>query len=177
MRKTSSFITDSLQSIYQRIANLGKSMQSLSETLKNLDDTINTKVSALTDEISGLSSELKNEGKLHLETLAGIGKGISRELLKIEEGIGLQAILDLKKSLQSIHSATKDALKPENVDVLLSEALESIRLLSGETMKDEDRIQKPAATQGAAEGGAAGGGQAPTPPANPPGPGQGPGPG
>ncbi|MHA1733538.1 MAG: hypothetical protein ACTSU5_16440 [Promethearchaeota archaeon] len=130
----SSFLTDSLQSIYQRISGLGKSIQDLSETLERINTNINDKVSKLTHEISGLTEELKKEGKLHLQNLENIGQTITREILKVEEGIGLEAILELKESLRAIHDATKDALKPENVDILLAEALESIKILSGEKM-------------------------------------------
>ncbi len=134
----SSFLTDSLQSIYQRISTLGKSIADLSSTLEGINSNINEKVSKLTGEIEGLTEELKAEGNLHIETLENIGQTITREILKVEEGIGLEAILELKDSLKAIHDATKDALKPENVDILLSEALESIKILSGEKkVKDE----------------------------------------
>ena len=73
-------LTDLLQSIYNRIAQLGKSIQDLKGSLDSLNANIEDKITKLTNKISEFSSEIGVTQTKHIETLKDIGEGVTKPL-------------------------------------------------------------------------------------------------
>lgn len=128
---------DAIQALYQRVAAAGRSVQELSDALKPLQKGVNDQVASLTEEIKDLTAQVKREGELHIKTLEAIGKSITREIKRIREGIGLEALIQMKDAMKKILDATKGALTVENVKFLMDEAEEAVRILVGEKLGDE----------------------------------------
>ena len=132
-------ILDSVQSIYARITSISKSITDIGGLLNALKGVIQDKVGILIDQIAQMNDQVKKEGEMHAEILTNIAKNVNKEILKLQEEVGIKSVEELKNNLTSIHGIVKETLKPENVDLLLAEALAAIKVLQGETKPEEKK--------------------------------------
>jgi hypothetical protein len=131
-------ILDSVQSIYARITSISKSITDLGGSLNALKGVIQDKIGVLVNQIALMNEQVKKEGEMHVEILTNVAKNVNKEIIKLQEEMGIKSIEGLKENLTSIQGIVKETLKPENVDLLLAEALSAIKVLQGE-MKPEER--------------------------------------
>jgi hypothetical protein len=137
-------ILDSVQSIYARITTISKSITDLGGSLIALKGVIQDKIGILVTQIAQTNDQVKKEGEMHVEILNNMAKNVNKEILKLQEEVGIKSVEDLKNNLTSIHGLVKETLKPENVDLLLAEALAAIKVLQGETKAEEKKeVKKP----------------------------------
>jgi len=137
-------ILDSVQSIYARITTISKSITDLGGSLIALKGVIQDKIGILVNQIAQTNDQVKKEGEMHGEILNNIAMNVNKEILKLQEEIGIKSVEDLKNNLTAIHGLVKETLKPENVDLLLAEALTAIKVLQGETKGEEKKeVKKP----------------------------------
>ncbi len=130
-------ILDSVQSIYARITSISKSITDLGGSLNALKGVIQDKIGILVNQIAQMNDQVKKEGEMHAEILMNVAKNVSSEIKKLQEEMGIKSIEGLKDNLTTIHGIVKETLKPENVDLLLAEALAAIKVLQGETKPEE----------------------------------------
>ncbi len=135
-------ILDSVQSIYARITSISKTITDLGGSLNSLKEVIQNKVGILIDQIAQMNDQVKKEGEMHAEILTNIAKNVNKEIIKLQEEVGIKSVEELKNNLTAIHGIVKETLKPENVDLLLAEALTAIKVLQGETKPEEKRESK-----------------------------------
>ena len=96
-------LTDLLQNIYKRIAQLGQSIQSLNESLNALNRNIEEKISNLTTKLEEFSNEINLTQTKHIDAVKEIGVGTTRELKAIQQGLGLDALNNLIKKLEVLN--------------------------------------------------------------------------
>ncbi len=135
-------ILDSVQSIYARITSISKSITDIGGSLNSLKGIIQDKVGILVNQIAQMNDQVKKEGEMHVEILTNIAKNVNKEIIKLQEEVGIKSVEELKNNLTSIHGIVKETLKPENVDLLLAEALAAIKVLQGETKPEEKKESK-----------------------------------
>lgn len=122
-------LTDLIQNIYSRIAGLGKSIQELKDSLERLNKNIEEKITNLTSKMTEFSGEIELTQTKHIDTLSEIGSGVTVELKKLQEGIGLTAIKGLIKNLEDFSKISSEVLNQDTVNLLLSEAISSVKSL------------------------------------------------
>lgn len=131
-------LTDLLQNIYNRIAQLGVAIQGLKKSLDALNQNIEDKITTLTEKISSFSGEIEITQTTHIDVLKDIGGGFFTELEKLQKGIGLEDMNMLISNLESFSSIAEEVLNQETVNLLLSEAIESVKNLKGQpSVQDE----------------------------------------
>ena len=130
-------LTDLLQSIYNRIAQLGKSIQDLKGSLDSLNANIEDKITKLTNKISEFSSEIGVTQTKHIETLKDIGEGVNNELKKMLGGLGLDEMEKLIENLENFSTLASEVLNQDTVNLLLSETISSVKVLKSEMGKEE----------------------------------------
>ena len=144
----SEMLTDLLQNIYNRISTLGKSIKSLQMSIDNLNKTFGEKVGTLVISMNSMMDNVEKEGETQKLLLEQIGDETVREILKLQEKIGLKDLEELSVKLSRIVETSEEALKPEVVDLLLKEVLEAVKSLKeGPVVKDskvngEDLLNK-----------------------------------
>ena len=79
-------LQDLLNSIYQRIAQLGQSIQGLKTSLDELNQNIEEKITNLAGKISEFSNEIKLTQTKHIETIKEIGIEATNNLNIVQEG-------------------------------------------------------------------------------------------
>lgn len=136
-------ILDSVQSIYARITSISKSITDIGGSLNALKGVIQDKVGILVDQIAQMNDQVKKEGEMHVEILTNIAKNVNKEIIKLQEEVGIKSVEELKNNLTAIHGIVKETLKPENVDLLLAEALAAIKVLQGETKPEKEEKKTP----------------------------------
>ena len=124
-------LTDLLNSIYGRIAQLGQAIQGLKTSLDGLNQNIEQKISNLNEKLKEFSEEIGITKGKHIEVLKDIGESTKRELMKIQEGLGLDALETLVKNLEEFSKLSAEVLNQDTVNLLLSEAISSVK-----SMKD-----------------------------------------
>jgi hypothetical protein len=143
----SQMINDTLQNVYNRLAMMGKTMAEFQTKLEDLNKNLNTKVQKLTETISSMTENTKKEGEGNLIVLQNAGKNFLNEISKLQSNIGLKDFTELTEKLKKISEASKESLKPENVDLLLEEVLRSLKTLTGavkpEPAQDQSCAQQP----------------------------------
>jgi hypothetical protein len=127
-------LTDLLNAIYKRIAGLGQSIQDLKESLDSLNANIEQKIGALTEKIGEFSSEIDLTQTKHIEALVEIGSGVTNELKKMQEGLGLDAFETMISSLENFSSLASEVLNQDTVNLLMSEALDTVKILKSTAM-------------------------------------------
>ncbi|MFX1327384.1 MAG: hypothetical protein ACFE91_04475 [Promethearchaeota archaeon] len=127
-------LTDLLQNIYKRIAQLGTSINQLNEALNSLNQNIEQKISNLTAKLEEFSNEINVTQTKHIDVVREIGKGTTKELKTIQEGLGLDALKNLIKKLEDFSKLSETVLNQDTVNLLLSEAIDSVKNLK-ETIK------------------------------------------
>ncbi|MFX1309525.1 MAG: hypothetical protein ACFE9M_07535 [Promethearchaeota archaeon] len=133
-------LTDLLQNIYKRIAQLGAAIQQLNESLNTLNQNIEEKISNLTAKLEDFSNEINVTQTKHIDVVKEIGEGTTRELKMIQDGLGLEALKNLIKKLEDFSKLSEGILNQETVNLLLSEAIDSVKSLK-ETIKEEEVIE------------------------------------
>jgi hypothetical protein len=130
-------LSDLIQSIYTRIAQLGSSIQSLKKSLDDLNKNIEEKITNLTSKVGEFSKEIEITQTKHISVVSEIGAGVGRELKKLQEGIGLEALSNLISKLEQFSTLSGEILNQENVNMLLSEAINSVKLMKESINKEE----------------------------------------
>ena len=133
-------LTDLLQNIYKRIAQLGKSIQDLNTSLNALNLNIEEKISTLTEKLAEFSNEIKVTQTKHVDALKEIGEGTTRELKVIQDGLGLDALNNLIKKLEDFSNLSETLLNQDTVNLLLSEAIDSVKSLK-ESLNEEEVVE------------------------------------
>ncbi len=124
-------LTDLLNSIYKRIAQLGQAIQGLKTSLDGLNQNIEQKISNLNEKLKEFSEEIEVTKGKHIEVLKDIGESTKHELIIIQEGLGLDALETLVKNLEEFGKLSAEVLNQDTVNLLLSEAISSVK-----SMKD-----------------------------------------
>ncbi len=133
-------LTDLLQNIYKRIAQLGSAIQELKTSLDGLNQNIEDKISNLTGKLEEFSNEIIVTQTKHIDVVKEIGKGTTKELKVIQEGLGLDALTNLIKKLEDFSKLSESVLNQDTVNLLLSEAIDSVRSLK-ESIKEEEVLE------------------------------------
>ena len=137
MKKTAEMLTDLLQNIYKRIAQLGKAIQELKNSLDGLNENIEEKISKVTSKLDEFSNEINLTQTKHIDTIKEIGVGTNNELRMIQEGLGLDALTNLTEKLEDFAKLSESVLNQDTVNLLLSEAIDSVKSLK-ESLKEEE---------------------------------------
>ncbi|MFX1316697.1 MAG: hypothetical protein ACFE9T_12600 [Promethearchaeota archaeon] len=122
-------LTDLLQNIYNRIAQLGKAIQELKNSLDSLNRNIEQKITNLSEKLKEFSTEINITQTKHIDTVKEIGAVTTKELRKIQEGLGLDEITNLINKLEDIAKLSEGVLNQDTVNLLLSEAIDSVKHL------------------------------------------------
>lgn len=122
-------LTDLLNSIYKRIAQLGQAIQGLKSSLDALNQNIEQKITNLNDKLTEFSQEIDITQNKHLTVLKEIGEGTKTELKKIQEGLGLDALNNLISKLEEFEKLSGEVLNQDTVNLILSEAIASVKNL------------------------------------------------
>ena len=133
-------LTDLLQNIYKRIAQLGQAIQELKTSLDGLNQNIEEKISNLTAKLEEFSNEINVTQTKHIDVVKEIGAGTTTELKLIQEGLGLDALKNLIKKLEDFSKLSESVLNQETVNLLLSEAIDSVKSLK-ESIKAEEVVE------------------------------------
>jgi hypothetical protein len=134
-------ITDLLQNIYNRIAQLGKAFQDLKISLDELNKNIETKIANLNEKISEFSNEIHLTQTVHIDTLKDIGKEVTNELKTIKQGLALDSFENMLKNLQNFEKLAEEILNQDTVNMLLSEAIDSVKKLKT-SYKEEEEVKE-----------------------------------
>lgn len=133
-------LTDLLQNIYKRIAQLGQSIQALNESLNTLNRNIEQKISNLSAKLEEFSNEITLTQTKHIDAVKEIGVGTTRELKSLQQGLGLDALNNLIKKLEDFSKLSESILNQDTVNLLLSEAIDSVKNLK-ENIKEEEVLE------------------------------------
>jgi predicted RNase H-like nuclease (RuvC/YqgF family) len=133
-------LTDLLQNIYKRIAQLGAAIQQLNESLNSLNLNIEQKISNLTEKLEEFSNEINVTQTKHVDAVKEIGNITTKELKVIQEGLGLDALTNLIDKLKDFAKLSEGILNQDTVNLLLSEAIDSVKSLK-ESIKEEEVIE------------------------------------
>ena len=128
---------DLLNSIYNRIAQLGQAIQSLKTTLDELNQNIEKKISNLNERILEFSKEINITQTIHIDALKEIGFGVTSEIEKIRQGLALDSFQNMTSSLENFEKLASEVLNQDTVNLLLSEAIESVKKLK-ENLREEE---------------------------------------
>jgi DNA anti-recombination protein RmuC len=120
-------LQDLLDSIYKRIAQLGQAIQGLKTSLDGLNQNIEQKISNLNEKLKEFSEEIEVTKDKHIEVLKDIGESTKLEVMKIQEGLGLDALETLVKNLEEFSKLSAEVLNQDTVNLLLSEAISSVK--------------------------------------------------
>ena len=131
-------LTDLLQNIYKRIAQLGQAIQQLNESLSDLNTNIDEKISNLTEKLEDFSTEINITQTKHIDAVKEIGVGTTRELKVLKEGIGLDALKNLVNKLEDFSNLSESILNQDTVNLLLSEAIDSVKSVKESLRKEEE---------------------------------------
>jgi t-SNARE complex subunit (syntaxin) len=122
-------LTDLLNSIYKRIAQLGQAIQGLKTSLDGLNQNIEEKITNLNEKLKSFSEEIDITQTKHINVLKEIGESTKDELKTIQEGLGLDALNTLVKKLNEFEKLSGEILNQDTVNLLLSEAISSVKNL------------------------------------------------
>ncbi|MFX1378096.1 MAG: hypothetical protein ACFFA4_03300 [Promethearchaeota archaeon] len=133
-------LTDLLQNIYKRIAQLGQAIQELKTSIDSLNQNIENKISNLTAKLEEFSNEINVTQTKHIDVVKEIGAGTTTELKVIQEGLGLDALKNLIKKLEDFSKLSEGVLNQDTVNLLLSEAIDSVKILK-KSIKEEEVLE------------------------------------
>ena len=122
-------LTDLLNSIYKRMAQLGQTIQGLKTSLDGLNQNIEEKITNLNEKLKSFSEEIDITQTKHIDVLKEIGESTKEELKRIQEGLGLDALNTLIKKLNEFEKLSGEILNQDTVNLLLSEAISSVKNL------------------------------------------------
>ena len=129
-------LTDLLQNIYARIAQLGQAIQGLKTSLDGLNQNIEQKITNLNQKLEEFSKEIDVTQNKHIGVLKEIGESTNNELKKIQEGLGLDALANLISRLEEFEKLSGEVLNQETVNLLLSEAISSVKSMKENVPKE-----------------------------------------
>ena len=129
-------LTDLLQNIYARIAQLGQAIQGLKTSLDGLNQNIEQKITNLNQKLEEFSKEIDVTQNKHIGVLKDIGESTKNELKKIQEGLGLDALANLISKLEEFEKLSGEVLNQETVNLLLSEAISSVKSMKENVPKE-----------------------------------------
>lgn len=135
-------LTDLLQNIYKRIAQLGKAIQELKISLDGLNENIEEKISKVTAKLDEFSSEITLTQTKHIDTVKEIGVSTTNELKVIQEGLGLDALKNLIGKLEDFAKLSESVLNQDTVNLLLSEAIDSVKILKESLKEEEEEVEE-----------------------------------
>ena len=95
------------------------------------------KISNLNEKLEEFSVEIETTKGKHVEVLKEIGESTKQELLKVQEGLGLDALATLISQLEEFEKLSGEVLNQDTVNLLLSEAISSVK-----SMKDISQNKK-----------------------------------
>jgi DNA anti-recombination protein RmuC len=127
-------LTDLLKNIYDRISQLGKEIQSLKGSLDDLNRNIEENINTLNNRLGQFSEEIQTTQTKHLEVLERIGDNATNKIDSVKEKIGLTSIDNLISDLEQFATLSEDLLKQEHVELLLSEAISSVKTIKKEKL-------------------------------------------
>ncbi len=130
-------LQDLLSSIYNRIAQLSDAINGLKTSLDDLNQTITTKITDLNNRFSNLTNEMNSIQNSYVESISVIGEGVVDELGKIQEGLALDSLKNIISNLETFEKVASEVLNQDTVNLLLSEAIESVKKIK-ETYKIEE---------------------------------------
>lgn len=128
---------DLLNSIYNRIAQLGQAIQSLKTTLDELNQNIEQKISNLNERMLEFSKEINTTQTIHIDALKEIGFEVKSEIERIRQGLALDSFQNMISSLENFEKLASEVLNQDTVNLLLSEAIESVKKLK-ENLREEE---------------------------------------
>ena len=120
-------LTDLLNSIYGRIAQLGQAIQGLKTSLDGLNQNIEQKITNLNEKLKEFSVEIDTTKGKHIDVLKAIGESTKEELMKLQEGLGLNDLAVLVSNLEEFEKLSGEILNQDTVNLLLSEAISSVK--------------------------------------------------
>lgn len=130
-------LTDLLQNIYGRISQLGQEIQGLKGALEDLNINIEQKITNLNDRISEFSKEINVTQTIHIDALIDIGSGMTGELEKIKQGLAIDSFEKMINSLENFEKLASEVLNQDTVNLLLSEAINSVKKLKDNITGEE----------------------------------------
>lgn len=130
-------LTDLLQNIYGRISQLGQEIQGLKSTLEDLNNNIEQKIASLNERILEFSKEINITQTIHIDALNDIGESMTGEIETIHKGLAIDSFQKMIKSLQNFEKLASDVLNQENVNLLLAEAIDSVKKLKENLVEEE----------------------------------------
>ncbi|MBD3256249.1 MAG: hypothetical protein GF383_14220 [Candidatus Lokiarchaeota archaeon] len=130
-------LTDLLNAIYNRISQLGKSIQELKASLDDLNQNIEEKITNLNEKIAEFSNEIGVTQTKHIEVLKSIGEGVKEEIETVQNGLALDSFENLISNLEKFEKLAKEILNQDTVNLLLSEAIDSVKNLK-KSLKEEE---------------------------------------
>ena len=122
-------ITDLLTNIYNRIAQLGQEIQNLKGSLDALNQNIEDKIAALGQKMDEFNNEIDITKNKHTVALQDMGGVVMKELMKLQEGLGLKDLEDMIGNLQKFSNLSEEVLSQDTVNLLLSEAINTVKSL------------------------------------------------
>jgi len=122
-------LTDLLQNIYKRIAQLGKAIQGLKNSLDGLNQNIEDKITNLNEKMEQFSKEIAVAQTKHLEVISEIGQGAKKEIEVVQEGLGLKNLKKMISDMENFSKLAEEVLNQDTVNLLLSEAISSVKTL------------------------------------------------
>ena len=122
-------LTDLLQNIYNRIAQLGKAIQELKNSLDDLNQNIEEKIEVLGGKMDEFSNEISITQTRHIDTIKEIGAHTTDGLKTIQQGLGIDALNNLISNLENFSKLAEEVLNQDTVNLLLSEAIGSVKTL------------------------------------------------
>lgn len=135
-------LTDLLQNIYKRIAQLGKAIQELKISLDGLNENIEEKISKVTAKLDEFSSEITLTQTKHIDAVKEIGESTTIQLKVIQEGLGLDALNNLIGKLEDFAKLSESVLNQDTVNLLLSEAIDSVKNLKESLKEEEEEVEE-----------------------------------
>lgn len=137
-------LTDLLQNIYGRIAQLGKAIQDLKTSMDGLNQNIEEKITNLNDKMANFSQEISNTQTKHIDVLREIGNSSSEEIKHIQDGLGLNALKKMVSDMGDFSKLAKEVLNQDTVNLLLSEAISCVKTLKNQqqTQNTEEEEEK-----------------------------------
>lgn len=136
----SQMINDTLQNIYNRIAQLGQSVTTLQNSLDTLNTTLNERVQTVVETISSMKDAQDKEGEAFKIVLKDATGNFLTEVNKLKSKIGLTDLEELTDKLKQISKTSEETLKPETVDILLGEVLKGIKTLMGAKEEPKEEV-------------------------------------
>lgn len=125
----SEMLTDLLQNIYNRIAQLGKTIQALQDSLDKLNSALSEKVTRLVESIKAMSKSVDREGETQNLVFQQLKNDAIAEIKRLQENVGIKDLDELLNKLKGLAKASEETLRPETVDVLLHEVLQGLNKL------------------------------------------------